>query len=521
MANGSITSAQVLPLAGLSARTTNATGQGYVLNGVPRRDVGYVTSDRSFRVYLWNGTGADVILKSIATDVHNAEGIVYDADPPELVASGNALPIVFTVTVDGPLQYEAVFDFVSACALVQRLVITGTRAPHLSADIGYLFFPHNWERGLDESLAWKTDILISHDRTEQRIQLRTLPRRSWEVRMVVSGAGRRKLETWLGLRKSRYLFVPIWRDAVRLAGDIATNSVTIPITEDSDNLVIGTPVAVWSDWETAEVRTISGVGSNYISVDTPFSQSWSAGLTMVAPCRYCLSLEQRRVNRFTEEVGDYRLTLLATGDAWEPSGAAVELYRGLPLCPFVPSWEGGEEGYDNKWVRLDNDTGVLEFDVQSMEPVLTRDARFLLIGRANINTFLAFLKARAGRLAPFWLAANERGVELAADANAGATFIVIQAIDYEFALKDSPAREHIELITTEGTVIRRMITGVETQPSGEEKLLLDSALPVAVSAATLNRCAWLELVRFDSDEITLHWVSGDCLEVTIPIVVLP
>jgi hypothetical protein len=521
MANGSITSAQVVPLAGLSVRTTNASGQGYVLNGVPSRDVGYVTEDRSFRVYLWNGTGADAILKSIATDVHDAEGIVYDADPPELIASCTAFPIVFTVTVDGPLQYEAAFDFTSACALVQRLVITGTRAPHLSADIGYLFFPHNWDAGLDESLAWKTDVLVAHDRTEQRVQLRTLPRRSWDVRLLVGGAGRRKLETWLGLRKSRYLFAPIWRDAVRLAGDIDADSTTITITDGSDNLVIGTPIAVWSDWRTAEVRTITGMGSNYISVDAPFQNAWKAGVSMMAPCRYCLSLEQRRVSRFTEDVGDYRFTLLATGDAWEPSGVSLELYRDIPLCPFVPSWEGGEEGFDNKWVRLDNDTGLLEFDVQSMEPVLSRDARFLLVGRANINTFLAFLKAMAGRLAPFWLAANDRGFELAAPADAGETFIIIQTIDYDFALKGSPARTHIELITTDGTIVRRMITGVETQPSGDEKLTLDSALPVAVSAATLNRCAWLELVRFDSDEITLHWFTGDCVEVTIPIVVLP
>jgi hypothetical protein len=521
MANGSITSAQELPLAGLVARATNYAGQGYVLNGAPLRDVGYVTKDVSFRVMVWNGTGSDVVLKSIATDVHESDGITYDATPPDLIASGTALPIIFTVTVDGPLQYEASFHFTSACALVQWLTIIGTRAPHLSADIGYLFFPHNWEDGLDESLAWKTDVLIAHDRTEQRVQLRTLPRRSWDVRMLVSGVGRRKLETWLGLRKSRYLFAPIWRDAVMLAGDIAANTSTIPIAEGSDNLVIDSSVAVWTDWNAFEIRTITGIGNNYLAVDAPFENSWQAGVAMIAPCRYCLSLEQRRVNRWTEDVGDYRLTLLATGDAWEPTGTAPEQYREIPVCPFVPSWDDGEEGYDNKWVRLDNDTGVLEFDVQSMEPVLTRDVKFLLVGRDAINTLLVFLKARAGRLAPFWLAANDRGFELAVAADAGATFITIQPIDYEFSLKDSPARSHIELVTTAGTVIRRMVTGVETQPTGEEKLLLDAALPVAVSAAALNRCAWLELVRFDSDDITLHWISGDCVEVSIPIVVLP
>ncbi|MDD2469254.1 MAG: hypothetical protein PHI97_35290, partial [Desulfobulbus sp.] len=91
-------------------------------------------------------------------------------------------------------------------------------------------------------------------------------------------------------------------------------------------------------------------------------------------------------------------------------------------------------GWDNKWVALDNDTGLIEYDIQSDEPVLSRSAQFLIVGRDRINTLLAFLKLRAGRLTSFWLAANDRGFELSEPAAADTNLLTISSIDYEYAL---------------------------------------------------------------------------------------
>lgn len=235
-----------------------------------------------------------------------------------------------------------------------------------------------------------------------------------------------------------------------------------------------------------------------------------------------MALDQRRVSRFTEEVGDYRIRFEARNESLMPALQSPELYRSTLVCPFAPSWvNDGEEGWDNKWVRLDNDTGIIEYDIQSEEPVMTREVLFMVIGRADIDLFLRFLFYCAGRKAPFWLPATDRGFELALPAAADDTTLTIDPIDYEYALSGSPARSHIELVTVGGDVIRRMITAVQTLPSGDEQLTLDSALPMDISAATLNRCAWLESCRLDSDEICLHWVSGECLKVSVPIMVLP
>lgn len=519
MAVGSILSLQRVPMAGLSARSTNHSAQCCVIDETPVREVGYVTRQRRLSVWLWNGSGSDSTLTTIEAN-EAADGITWDATPPDVVTGKGSLRINLTVSVDGPLEFAAILTFVSACAFAPVLTITGTRAPQLSTEIAYLFFPHKWSDGLNESLAWKTDVLIAHDRTEQRVQLRTMPRRQWQWRFLVGGAGRRKMETWLGLRKTRQICTPVWRDVGRTASRIDAGASLIPVETAYLDYTVGRPVAVFDAWDHFELRTVSGIGPGYVAVDAPFNRDWPAG-TMVAPCRFGVCLQQRAIARFTEDVAEYQVTFEALGESLMPAMATPDTYRSIPVCPQVPSWESPETTLDNQWVRLDNDTGVLEYDIQSIEPVIAREATFLVIGRAKIDEMLRFLFACCGRLAPFWLAADDRCFELATPAAQDATTVVIESIDYDFALEGSPSREHIELITTDGTVIRRKITAIATLPSGLEQWTLDSGLPVAIDAATLNRGAWLELVRLQSDEVSLHWVAWDCLEITLPVVALP
>ena len=518
MATGSIAASLSLnPFAG--ERAINRAAQQFVLGLPPQRDVGYVTRDVYVPLYLWNGSASDTVLTSITGD-EGAVGITWDKVPPVSLVTMQSVRVVITVAADGPLAFTGLLTFVSACATIV-LTLIGTRAPQLTGDIGMLLFPHNWEEGFDETLQWKTDVMIAHDRTEQRVRLRSLPRRFFDLRLLVSGRARRKLETWLGMRKTRYFFAPIWRDLDRLKTALAAGATMIPIDETTDNFVDGTQVALWTSWEQVEVRTILGHGADFLAVDPPLSADWPEG-AFIAPARYLLSLETRQVNRFLPDVGDYRMRVMAHNDGWSPIVPATPTtYRSLPVCPTSPNWSDQEESLDNKWVSLDNETGLIEFDVQSEEPVRSREASFLLIGRDDINVFLAFLAERAGRLAPFWIPATDRGFELASGASAGESTIVIAPIDYDYALDDCPARLHIELRTINGTVMRRMVTGVATLPNGDESLTLDSSLDVDISAANLARCAWLELVRLDSDEVKLHWVTPECLEITLALVVLP
>ena len=207
MATGSIPDYNTYFPPNLIPRVTNRSSQCFVQGLPPQRDVGYVTKDTFFIMYLWNGSATDGVLTSITED-DGAEGITWDSTVPIVIHSNESLRIIITVSIDGPLAFTGLLTFVSSCNTI-IFTVTGTRAPHLSGDTGYIFLPHNWENGLDETLTWKTDVMIAYDRTEQRMQLRDIPRRSWDIQLIAEGDFRRKLEAYLTMRITKYLFTPI------------------------------------------------------------------------------------------------------------------------------------------------------------------------------------------------------------------------------------------------------------------------------------------------------------------------
>jgi hypothetical protein len=173
------------------------------------------------------------------------------------------------------------------------------------------------------------------------------------------------------------------------------------------------------------------------------------------------------------------------------------------------------------WTRLDRETGIIEYDVTAEEPERSRTADFLIIGRGDIDAFLRFIHAMAGRLVPFYLSANDRGLELAAAANSGATTITIKNIGYADDLLGSESRSHLFFQKTDGTKFYREVTDATGIDANTETLTLDSGIPSDISAATLNRFTWFEKCRFAVDDIVLNWVDSNCLETSIPVAVLP
>jgi hypothetical protein len=313
---------------------------------------------------------------------------------------------------------------------------------------------------------------------------------------------------------------------------VSSGSSVIPIATEyfeyraaSAEYTIGSPVphlvAIWDDWNNFELRTITSVDAISITVDSPFERDWLSG-SYVVPCFYTLAVsEPRKVYRVTEDISSFQFTAEVMFSSIVPAMTAPELYNDVVVCPFTPSWIKPEESWNNKWTRIDQMTGLFEYNMQSINPVTERSVLFLINGRVNTDLFIRFIHTLSGKLNPFWLPANDYGFKLTIPANAGSSTITIEDLDYEHALFGSPAHSFIELVLIDGTIIRRHITNAITLPSGAERLTLDTPLPVDISPTTLIRCVWLEKVRLNSDDVTVKWCTDSCIEVTLPIVVLP
>lgn len=390
-----------------------------------------------------------------------------------------------------------------------------------SGSLANFFFPHDWSQGFSEFLRWKTDVIVSHDRTEQRIKLRSRPRREWSLRYFESGRGRRLLENQLAGRVVRSYLIPVWYDARPLPSPLAVGGNTVAIRTKEYDYHASRPVAIFDAWDNYEIKTISILSDEQLVFNEPFARAWSAG-SQIAPLRYCRIIDSKRINRFTADAAAYEITALPLGETLPELRVSPELYETYPICPFPAGWrENADDLLSNKWVLLDNDTGVVEFDVQAEEPVFQRAAHFLVSGRENTLEFMKFLYEQSGRLAPFWLASDGREFALAYPVQAEDTSLTIHAIDYARSLYGSLARTYVELSKKDGTIIRRRIVGVTPLAGELERLHVDLAFPSGFGDEDLDQIAWLELVRFSTDDIELNWFTDETVETTIPVVALP
>ena len=168
------------------------------------------------------------------------------------------------------------------------------------------------------------------------------------------------------------------------------------------------------------------------------------------------------------------------------------------------------------------DAGTGKTTVQDRAGISRSELEFdwFLDGRSEIAVLQAFLLARKGRAVPFWVPSWRHDLVLNQDAGAIDTSITVKDtgfLKYQF---QQTSRRQIALVLQNGTFIYRQITGATNPGNGTEVLTLDSALGVAVPAATTMVC-FLHLVRLASDVVEVLWHHQNLAEASMRFTEVP
>ncbi len=173
---------------------------------------------------------------------------------------------------------------------------------------------------------------------------------------------------------------------------------------------------------------------------------------------------------------------------------------------------------------VDNPAGLEERDRRRDWPAMTRSVEVVLEGRTQIQAFRDFLTARYGRCVPFWMPTYNHD------------FRPISASSYELTVRRTeledgythqegpPATPHqthryVYFLMDDGEHYQD-IGGVGdgiTTDGDTEILTAGSAWPVDDDLLpSYDLCCWMDLVRLDSDQIELNWVSRDLVTAVMP-----
>lgn len=369
-----------------------------------------------------------------------------------------------------------------------------------------------------EGFEWQTDVLTSDAGNEQRIALRSLPRRALEYRYLLTGQDQRTAENTLHGNIGGVWGVPVWFDSTALPAALSAGETVLTLPAEHRDYAAGGTLVITTGPYAHEVVGIDAVTATTVTLSTPTVQDWPAG-ARVMPLRFGRIVDASASGaRFTGDALQQVLQFALIGpQPWPAADESSGNYRSYPVWDAALDWRsnpgtGIERPFDELDTRLSDPLRDLRGG-----PLSTASISTTLNGRAAIGQHRRWLHARRGRQRAFWLPAPAQDLQLAANVAHGAATLDVQHASYAARVEQDPSRRDLDIRLRNGTRIRRRVTGSTVISPTVERLNLDSAIATGFSATAVDRIAWLTLTRLAADVQSLQWWGPDIATTTISV----
>jgi hypothetical protein len=197
------------------------------------------------------------------------------------------------------------------------------------------------------------------------------------------------------------------------------------------------------------------------------------------------------------------------GRAWGKNwGSSGPLHEGITIASVVP--DGAPvvplaQGF--RFSVLNPLTGLVSISVQDSVPADRREVEWLGLDFGEVDSFRTFLKARQGRLKPFWMPTYQDDLLLSTGTSSGEGTLLIKYCGYSVNLfPGSGARRHLWLMNpATGATMAVKVEVASDMVDGTEALSLVSVVPQTVT--TKWRVMFLRLLRLDDDQVNIEWIG--------------
>jgi hypothetical protein len=471
-------------------------------------EAGNILADTTATFSLWNGWRGQKTLIEI-TDNGETEGIVVTPPdnlvPPYPFAGYEEQTFTVNIAVDGPSQIDAVFWFITSSGESVELEINGQRI------FAWTFKP-DWSVPVEERLEWVTDVLTSYNGNEQRIALRTNPRRTIDYQfMIDNGSDRRKFEAMLFNWGARTWMMPVWMEGQTLTSEMTAGATSMVVTRQDGNWQDGGYCIVMTAAFEYEIIKISTISGDTVNFRNPTELTWPAG-SVYYPAVTGIIGEKQGLTRFNgdTEYGRCTFQILET----ETVGAdSPTTYRGMPVITEPPHWQADiTNDYARKLRKIDYRVGKFAVEDEAGMPFSIISHHWTCDGKAEIDSLRKFVYARAGKQKAVWLPTFANDLLVVGAIGSSSTYIDVEHCFIVRHLWGHMNRRDIMIEMVNGNRYYRRVTDAVELSTTVERLTINSAIGVAADPEDIRRVSWLALARFDSDSISLAWRHDDWVD---------
>ena len=373
-----------------------------------------------------------------------------------------------------------------------------------------LIFRWRPQQPIRETLEFKTDVIAHNDGTEQRINVREVPRQ--RIRFTVRTANNRSRDNinllvfdW----HHRVWGVPIWWEQKPLDAAIAVDDTTIQVDTANADFRVGGLVTVYNTDFLTETLEIATVNANDLVVTVPISQAFPVFETVVIPTRTAYLRPQLTSSRYPIGPTDFPFDFETLDNRDLSDASAFDTYQGVGetspkvLIDRLNFIRGAtvREGFRRKVTRLDHETGpFVQFSPWSKsKPSI--DYTFEAKSFAEVWEFRQLVHSLRGSQVSFYLETGRDDFKVVADIADTATDIDIENIGFTDFVGVVVPRADLQIRRTDGTLSRHQVTGSVVVNDDVERVSVTPGITPALPAANIERVEFLTLGRIERDEV--------------------
>lgn len=372
--------------------------------------------------------------------------------------------------------------------------------------------PPDWSHGVQESLAWSTDVMqASATAVTQHRSLRAAPRRAFTFEVAARRQARRAADMLLAGHSGVWQ-LPIWPDVQWLGDKLNAGVASIPCATEGYDFTVGGKALLHAGVDAWEVVTIDTIAPDHLQLTSATSDSYQAG-SRLYPLRASRVRDDAQERLLNDDNSRRRLTFdLAEPCGW-PALAGATMYQGHLVLDVRPSEPNDPtSSYGRLQQTVDYGTSLPVVHDLPRVALRAQQSYWQLAGRAAHTWFRSLLYTLDGRRVPIWVPSFASDLRpVAAIAGSSQTLSVEWAGYTQFGL-GKPNRRDVRIELDDGTVFYRRITAA-TIAGANETLTLDASLSAsAIAPERLRQISFMALSTLASDDIELdHATDADGL----------
>jgi len=369
-------------------------------------------------------------------------------------------------------------------------------------------FPPNWTQPVRETLDWLTDVIGAYRGNEQRIEVRSKPRQSFEYTSTVKNNESAIADNLLWGNQNLPWGLPLWLGRTTLGASVSIGATSLTVNTVNKGFYEGGYAIILKDSLNYEVVEIDTLTDTTITPVDPTTGAWASG-TRVYPlviARMPGSITSRRITDALTELGISFNCDPATTSPNIPSSTAAVTYNGYEVILRKPNWaEPLQFGNDYESALVDYQTGAVAGFATNDFPRLSRRFQWVFKNTADLVEFRKLLGRLKGRLKAVYMPTWMADFQLYSTELSSSTSIKVKTNEFHRLVGTDPALKTLMIMINDVPIYKTIqstsVTGAYTT------LTLTTTIGVALNSTTVQRICLMHLCRLTTDQVTINYLS--------------